>query len=116
MDGLKALDPNRPIREVDIERECLRRVGLPVDPVDWRHWTIHPSAFKSSVSRHIDNAMAKAITQPFPWQAMLATLLAPDIVEAILGGRQPTELKLDGLMKRFPVLWAEQRSALLRSP
>lgn len=38
------------------------------------------------------------------------TLLAPDIVEAILGGRQPAGMQLDSLMKRFPVLWETQTS------
>ena len=30
------------------------------------------------------------------------TLLAPDIVEAIVGGRQPAEMTLALLMRRFP--------------
>ena len=42
------------------------------------------------------------------------TLLAPDIVEAILGGRQPAELQLEDLLRRFPVGWVEQK-AVLRS-
>ena len=33
------------------------------------------------------------------------TLLAPDIVEAILDGRQPAELQLDDLLEGFPVDW-----------
>jgi hypothetical protein len=41
------------------------------------------------------------------------TLLAPDIVEAILGGRQPAQMTLAVLMRRFPVLWSAQRSELL---
>jgi hypothetical protein len=39
---------------------------------------------------------------------MRLTLLAPDIVEAILGGRQPTEMTLAVLMRPFPVGWREQ--------
>jgi hypothetical protein len=31
------------------------------------------------------------------------TLLAPDIVEAILDGRQPEEMTLPALMRAFPV-------------
>jgi hypothetical protein len=34
------------------------------------------------------------------------TLLAPDFVEA--GGRQPAEVTLAGLIRRFPVGWREQ--------
>ena len=37
------------------------------------------------------------------------TLLAPDIIEAILSGRQPAEMTLAVLMRRFPVRWTEQR-------
>jgi hypothetical protein len=35
------------------------------------------------------------------------TLLAPEIVEAILDGRQPAEMTLAMLMKPFPVGWCE---------
>ena len=95
------------------------------------------------VTRHIDNAMIKAIARAFRWREMLEsgqyqtireiasaekinesyvgrvlrlTLLAPEIVETILGGRQTADLQLQDLLRRFPVLWAEQRSAILRSP
>jgi hypothetical protein len=90
------------------------------------------------VCRHVDNAMVKAIARAFRWREMLEngkhatiaeiaeaekinesyvgrvlrlTLLAPNIVEAILTGRQPTRLQLDSLMKRFPVCWRAQRDA-----
>jgi hypothetical protein len=38
------------------------------------------------------------------------TLLAPDIVEAVLDGRQPKGLLLADLMKTFPVEWDQQRT------
>jgi len=90
--------------------------------------------------RRIDNAMIKAIARAFRWREMLEngthatiaesaaaekinesyvgrilrlTLLAPDIVEAILGGRQPAQMTLAVLMRRFPMLWSAQRSELL---
>lgn len=90
--------------------------------------------------RHIDGAMVKAIARAFRWREMLEngeyatireianaekinesyvgrvlrlTLLAPDIVEAILNGRQPAELQLDVLMKQFPVGWQEQEAHML---
>ena len=37
------------------------------------------------------------------------TLLAPDIVEAILDGRQPAEMQLDDLLDGFPLEWEGQR-------
>ena len=81
------------------------------------------------VRRHVDNAMVKAIAPAFRWREMLEngthatiaeiataekinetyvgrvlrlTLLAPDIVEAILGGRQPAEMTVVGLFR--PIL------------
>jgi hypothetical protein len=39
------------------------------------------------------------------------TLLAPDVVEAILDGRQPAGLQLDDLLVAFPLDWEGQRTA-----
>jgi hypothetical protein len=88
------------------------------------------------VARHIDNAMVKAIARAFRWRDMLEsgeyatireiayaekinesyvgrvlrlTLLAPEIVEAIVNGRQPAGLQLDGLMRPFALEWTKQR-------
>jgi hypothetical protein len=84
----------------------------------------------------VDNAMVKALARAFRWRRMLdkgvhatledlanakgvassyvsrilrLTLLAPEIVEAILDGRQPTELQLDDLLDGFPLEWEGQR-------
>lgn len=38
------------------------------------------------------------------------TLLAPGIVESILGGRQPAEMTLAVLMRPFAVNWEQQRT------
>ena len=92
------------------------------------------------ITRHVDNAMVKAIARAFRWRDMLEsgeratireiaktekinetyvgrvlrlTLLAPEVVEAIINGRQPAGLQLDGLMRRFPVGWREQRATFL---
>ena len=88
----------------------------------------------------IDNTLVKAIARAFRWQAMLETgtygciediaraeringsfvsrvirlaLLAPDIVELILAGKQPASLTLKGLMAPFPVEWDRQREFFL---
>jgi hypothetical protein len=92
------------------------------------------------VRRHIDNAMVKAIARAFRWREMLEngtyatiaeianaekinetyvgrvlrlTLLSPDIVEVILGGRQPAEeTSLAVLMRPFSVGWGEQQAEI----
>lgn len=88
----------------------------------------------------VDSAMVKALARAHRWQKMLdagryqtvrdlaesesinpsyvartlrLTLLAPDIVEAILDGRHhPERVTLDRLMEPFPVEWERQRNAL----
>ena len=84
----------------------------------------------------IDNPMVKALARAFRWRKMLdtemyatleelarakgvhatyvsrvlrLTLLAPDIVEAILDGRQPAGLQLDDLLEGVPLGWEVQR-------
>jgi hypothetical protein len=59
-------------------------------------------------------AAAEKINESYVGRVLRLTLLAPGIVEAILGGRQPAGLQLDGLMRRFPVEWLLQRRALSR--
>lgn len=53
-------------------------------------------------------AEAEKINQSYLCRVLRLTLLAPDIVEAILDGRQPV-LQLDALMSPFPASWCEQQ-------
>lgn len=53
-------------------------------------------------------AAAEKINQSYVCRVLRLTLLAPEIVEAILDGRQPVELMLANLMQSFPVGWQEQ--------
>jgi len=95
------------------------------------------SAWVSPRAR-IDSTMIKAIARGFRWRKLLETgvygtieeiaaaekinssyvsrvlrmtLLAPDIVESVLDGRQPTKVTLALLMRPFPVAWEEQVEA-----
>jgi hypothetical protein len=95
------------------------------------------NATTTPICRRVDNAMIKAIARAFRWREMLEdgthatiaeiaaaekinesyvgrvlrlTLLAPEIVEGILDGRQPAQMTLATLMRPFPVLWSAQRS------
>jgi hypothetical protein len=56
-------------------------------------------------------AAAEKINSSYVSLLLRLTLLAPDIVEAILDGRQPDGMTLPGLMEPFPVEWGEQRGA-----
>jgi hypothetical protein len=52
----------------------------------------------------------EGVTAAFVCQLLPLTCLAPDIVEAILDGRQPKELRLAELLGNGPLAWEEQRS------
>jgi hypothetical protein len=104
-----------------------------------RKLMIAPSSTTSRGSSAADTTLVKALARAFRWRRMMEagrfatikemaaaekinlsyvsrllrlTLLSPDIVEAILDGRQPAGLTLPGLMEPFPVQWAAQRAAV----
>ena len=56
-------------------------------------------------------AAADKINSSYASRLLRLTLLAPDIVEAILDGRQPDGMTLPGLMEPFPVEWEQQGDA-----
>ncbi len=60
-----------------------------------------------------DMATVERIERGYLGSLLRLTLLAPDIVEAILDGRQTGDLGLPTLMEPFPADWSEQRQALL---
>ena len=51
-----------------------------------------------------DLARAKDVYATYVSRVLRLTLLAPEIVEAILDGRQPAEMQLDDLLKGFPLI------------
>ena len=55
-------------------------------------------------------AAAERIDRGYLGRVLQLTLLAPDIVEAILDGRQPGDLGLPALMEPIPSAWDEQRA------
>jgi hypothetical protein len=68
--------------------------------------------------RRIEGGQAKSITDlaeqegvtiAYVCRLLPLTCLAPDIVEAILGGRQPKDLRLAELLENGPLVWEEQR-------
>ncbi|HEV7411271.1 MAG TPA: hypothetical protein VGO01_22540, partial [Bradyrhizobium sp.] len=92
-----------------------------------------------SPAPRVDTALLKAIVRAYRWREMLEsgkyscaadlakaekvndsylsrvlrlTLLAPEIVQAIVVGQQPATLQVHDLLKRLPVLWQQQKSIL----
>ena len=59
-------------------------------------------------------AKAEKINASYLCRVLRLTLLAPDLVEAILDGRQP--VALPRLLKVWPAEWAEQRRTLVELP
>ena len=61
------------------------------------------------LARLIELAAAEKIDRSYLCRVLRLTLLAPEIVEAILEGRQPEEMTLPALMKGSPMEWERQR-------
>ena len=59
-----------------------------------------------------DLAEAEGVTRSFVNRLLRLTLLAPDIVEAILDGRQPKAMQLEELTRVVLITWDEQRESV----
>ncbi len=57
-------------------------------------------------------AEAEKITRSFVNRLLRLTLLAPDIQEAILDGRQPKGMQLEELTRATPMAWEEQQGLI----
>ncbi len=55
-------------------------------------------------------ASAERIERGYLGSLLRLTLLAPNLVEAIVDGRQPGGVALPRLLKPFPTTWAEQHA------
>ena len=112
-------------------------IPLRVKPRGGRKAMVTPGVL--ALERRQDITLIKAVARAFRWRRMLEsgrfatinelaaaekinssyvsrvlrlTLLAPDIIEAFLDGRQPEGMTLPKLMKPFPVDWLEHHAAL----
>jgi hypothetical protein len=61
-----------------------------------------------------DLAEQERVTDAYVCRLLPLTCLAPDIVEAILDGRQSKGLRLAELLGNAPLAWEEQRTAWVR--
>src|SRR3984893_4679568 len=53
-------------------------------------------------------ATAEKINEPYVGRVLGLTLLAPELVEAIIDGRQSPDITLAQLMAPFPAIWEHQ--------
>jgi site-specific DNA recombinase len=75
---------------------------------DWREQLV---SGKAQGLRSI--AKQAGLDEAYVRRIFSCAFLAPDIVEAILDGRQPQDLTLEKLRKKLPMSWADQRTMLL---
>ena len=73
----------------------------------WRHM-LENGEYTSSA----ELAKAEKVNDSYLSRILRLTLIAPDIIEAILAGRQPSTLQLDDLLKPLPAAWEGQRSEI----
>ena len=62
-----------------------------------------------------DLAEQEGVTDAYVCRLLPLTCLAPDIVEAILDGRQPKGLRLAEMLGNGPLVWEEQLAAVVGS-
>jgi hypothetical protein len=68
---------------------------------------------KSGVFATVEEiSTAERVNAAYVGRVLRLTLLSPEIVEAILDGRQPASLTLAVLMRPFAIAWREQTMAL----
>ena len=75
----------------------------------WRHM-LESGEYSSSA----ELAKAEKVNDSYLSRILRLTLIAPDIIEAILAGRQHSAPQLDDLLKPLPAAWERQRSELLK--
>ncbi len=128
----------------DVPQPITVRVPFTIRKRGGRKLVIAPSGNEigAAVRYRVDNAMVKALARGFRWRKLLETgvhrtveeiaaaekinssyvgrllrmtLLAPEIVEAILDGRQPSNMTLAMLMEPFAVDWRGQEISFYRA-
>jgi len=57
-------------------------------------------------------AAAEKLDRSYVGRLLRLTLLAPDIVEAVMDGREPLGIGLPALLRDLPAEWQQQRHAL----
>jgi hypothetical protein len=73
----------------------------------WK-WLLEDGKYQSAG----ELAEAEGVTRSFVNRLLRLTLLAPDIQETILDGRQPKSMQLEELTRAMPTGWEKQREVI----
>jgi hypothetical protein len=125
------------VSDADDTAQSVLKIRLPDAPPRARREIIVPGG-TGSATRRIDQALILSIARARSWLRALRqgeytdtteiarrfglgdahvrrlvrlTFLAPDIVEAIVEGRQPRSLTVKLLLRGIPLAWSDQRAA-----
>jgi site-specific DNA recombinase len=100
-----------PSSSVSREHPKLPLIKALARSLGWYEKVVHGKAFDMrSLSRDA------GLTERYVGKVFRSAFLAPDIVEAILAGRQPQDLNFDKLCQNLSLSWIEQREQLGFSP
>jgi len=100
LDGGDAWEPARPRPDETLIRVLVR--------AHWWKRLLEEGRYRSAA----EIAEIQGVTRSFVNRLLRLTLLAPDIVEAILEGRQPKAMQLEELTRAMPSEWESQKSRL----
>jgi hypothetical protein len=129
-------------KQIDQDRLAVTvRVPLTIKNRGGRKVVVSPDGQPVSVLTRprVDNTLLRAVVQAFHWRNQLEagqfttvselaaslglngsyvshvlrlTLLAPDLIERVMEGRQPVKMQLQPLVRIAPACWADQRRML----
>jgi hypothetical protein len=129
----------RVTKDVDRDQSAITvRVPLAIRNRGSRKVVVSPDGqpISAPIRPRVDNTLLRAVVQAFHWRQLLEsgqfttvselaaavglngsyvahvlrlTLLAPDLVEAVLDGRQPKTMQLQTLIRAVPDFWDDQR-------
>jgi hypothetical protein len=111
-----------------VQRGGRKQIVVPAGAADWQPRAVrcNNSLINALAKAHLwrqlietgkyssaaELSRAEGINESYLCRVLRLTLLAPDIVEAILDGRQPRTLELKSLLKPIPADWTVQRKTL----
>ena len=132
--------PKRPSSDSPDRRTLTVRIPLKLHKRGGRKLVVSPDGVVTIPrGARIDNTLVKALARAYRWQKLIEngtyasiaeiaraeqindsyvsrllrlTLLAPDILQAILDGRQVVGLQIEALFKPMPVEWERQRQQM----